>query len=104
MGALMPQVLEPLAHATGAEFDLITVENTLFGTSVTTAGLLPGGAIEAALADRQGLELVLLPGEAVNDDGVFIDSMSLEHLAARVPFELRLSKDFADALDVPLAA
>jgi putative radical SAM enzyme (TIGR03279 family) len=104
MGALMPQVLEPLAHATAAEFELITVENSLFGASVTTAGLLPGRAIEAALAERTGLELALLPGEAVNDDGFFIDSMSLEQLAARVPFELRLSKDFIDALDVPLAA
>jgi putative radical SAM enzyme (TIGR03279 family) len=104
MGALMPQVLEPLARATGAEFELIPVENSLFGASVTTAGLLPGRAIEAALADRRGLELALLPGEAVNDDGLFIDSMSLEQLAAQVPFELRLSKDFIDALDVPLAA
>jgi len=104
MGALMPQVLEPLTHATGAEFELIAVENSLFGASVTTAGLLPGRAIEAALADQTGLELALLPGEAVNDDGLFIDSMSLEHLAARVPFELRLSKDFIDALDIPLAA
>src|SRR5882724_3566865 len=104
MAALMPQVLEPLARATGAEFELVAVENTLFGPSVTTAGLLPGRAIEAALAARPSLELALLPGEALNDDGLFIDSMSLEQLAAQVPFEIRLSKDFVDALDVPLAA
>ena len=104
MAALMPQVLEPLGRATGAEFELIAVENTLFGRSVTTAGLLPGRAIEAALAARPSLELALLPGEALNDDGLFIDSMSLEHLAAQVRFEIRLSKDFIDALDVPLAA
>jgi len=104
MAALMPQVLEPLGRATGAEFELVAVENTLFGPSVTTAGLLPGRAIEAALAGRPSLELALLPGEALNDDGLFIDSMSLEQLAAQVPFEIRLSKDFVDALDVPLAA
>ena len=34
----------------------------------------------------------------MNDDGLFIDSMSVERLAAAMPFEIRLSKDFADAL------
>jgi putative radical SAM enzyme (TIGR03279 family) len=42
MGLLMPQVLEPLAARTGATFELLVLENTLFGRSVTTAGLLPG--------------------------------------------------------------
>jgi hypothetical protein len=50
------------------------------------------------------LSLALLPGEAVNDDGLFIDSVSLSQLARQVPFEIRLSKDFADALEFPLAA
>jgi putative radical SAM enzyme (TIGR03279 family) len=104
MAALMHHVLEPLARATHAEFELVPVENTLFGSSVTTAGLLPGGAIREALAARSGLSLALLPGEAVNDDGLFIDSVSLSQLARQVPFELRLSKDFADALEFPLAA
>ena len=44
MAPLMPMVLEPLARATGATFELIPVVNTLFGASVTTAGLLPGAA------------------------------------------------------------
>ena len=72
--------------------------NSLFGASVTTAGLLPGTALQAALAGRRDLDLALLPGEAINDDGLFIDSMSLELLSAGVPMELRLSKDFVDAL------
>lgn len=104
MAPLMPQVLEPLAQATGAQFELIPVENTLFGPRVTTAGLLPGTALQAALVHRRDLDLALLPGEAVNDDGLFIDSMSLELLQAAVPVELRLSKDFTDALLAPLAA
>jgi len=40
----------------------------------------------------------------VNDDGLFIDNMSVESVARQLPFEIRLSKDFADALDLPLAA
>ena len=104
MAALMPQVLEPLARATGAAFELVPVVNTLFGPSVTTAGLLPGGAIREALTAQTGLALALLPGESVNDDGRFIDNLTIEGLAAGLPFEIRLSKDFADALAFPLAA
>jgi putative radical SAM enzyme (TIGR03279 family) len=104
MGPLMPMVLEPLARATGAEFELIPVVNTLFGPSVTTAGLLPGMALQGALAGRRHLDLALLPGESINDDGLFMDDMSLELLAATVPMEVRLSKDFVDALQESVAA
>jgi NifB/MoaA-like Fe-S oxidoreductase len=104
MGQLMPMVLDPLARATGAAFELIPVVNTLFGASVTTAGLLPGIALQQALTGRRDLDLALLPGEAINDDGLFMDSMSLDLLSAGVPMELRLSKDFIDALHVPAAA
>jgi putative radical SAM enzyme (TIGR03279 family) len=104
MANLMPQVLAPLTAATGAAVELIPVVNTLFGASVTTAGLLPGAAMRAALEGRTDLDLVLLPSEAVNDDGLFIDSMSVEELERVVPVELRLSKDFVDALALPVAA
>jgi hypothetical protein len=104
MAQLMPMVLRPLTSITGAEFELIPVVNTLFGPSVTTAGLLPGTAMQRALQGRRDLDLALLPGESVNDDGLFIDSMSLGLLASSVPVEVRLSKDFVDALRVPVAA
>jgi putative radical SAM enzyme (TIGR03279 family) len=101
MGQLMPMVLEPLAKITGAEFELIPVVNTLFGASVTTAGLLPATAMQQALQQRHDLDLALLPGESVNDDGLFIDSMSLDLLAHSVPVEIRLSRDFTDVLHPP---
>ncbi|MGN6391467.1 MAG: DUF512 domain-containing protein [Gemmatimonadales bacterium] len=104
MAPLMPMVLAPLASLTGAHFELIPVVNTLFGPSVTTAGLLPGTALQTALVGRRDLDLVLLPGEALNDDGLFMDSMHLDLLAAGVPMELRPSKDFVDALYQPAAA
>jgi putative radical SAM enzyme (TIGR03279 family) len=104
MSQLMPMVLEPLTGITGSEFELIPVVNTLFGPSVTTAGLLPGVAMQQALRGRHDLDLVLLPGESVNDDGFFIDNMSLSLLTASVPMEIRLSQDFTDALHQPVAA
>jgi putative radical SAM enzyme (TIGR03279 family) len=104
MGALMPQVLEPLASAAAAEFELIAVTNGLFGPRVTTAGLLPGESIAAALAGRSGLDLALLPAEAVNDDLLFIDGMRAAELAARVAVPIRFSKHFSDALESGVAA
>ena len=104
MGQLMPMVLEPLEKASGASFELIPVVNTLFGPSVTTAGLLPGTALQQALRERRDLDLALLPCECVNDDELFMDNMRLELLAASVPMEVRLSKNFIDALHLPAAA
>jgi putative radical SAM enzyme (TIGR03279 family) len=104
MSQLMPLVLDPLTDITGSRFELISVVNTLFGASVTTAGLLPGVAMQEALRRRRDLDLVLLPAESVNDDGLFIDNMSFELLAAAVPTEVRLSRDFGDALQAPALA
>ena len=98
MGPLMPQVVEPLARATGAHFEIVVLDNTLFGTTVTTAGLLPGAAFRAALEHRRDLDLALLPAESVNDNLLFMDDMSLEELAGHVPMPVRLSYDFADIL------
>jgi len=98
MGPLMPQVLADLAAATGARFEVLALENTLFGSSVTTAGLLPATAIRAALAPRADLDLALVPAEAVNDDLLFMDAVAAHDLAAGLPMPVRLSYDFADAL------
>jgi putative radical SAM enzyme (TIGR03279 family) len=104
MGRLMPQVIAPLAEAAGAEFELIVVENGLFGPRVTTAGLLPGKSIASALAGRAGLDFVLLPGEAVNDDLLFIDNVSATDLADQLPIPIRFSTAFSDALEAGATA
>lgn len=99
MAPLMPQVVTDLAAATGAHFEIIPVANTVFGSAVTTAGLLPGEAIATALQERRDLDLALLPAESVNDDLRFIDDLEAHDLAARLPMPVRLSHDFADVLD-----
>jgi putative radical SAM enzyme (TIGR03279 family) len=98
MGSLMPQVISDLVATTGAHFEIVALENTLFGPSVTTAGLLPGKAVLAALRDRSDLDLALLPAESVNDDLLFMDDMEAHDLASRLPMPVKLSYDFADAL------
>ena len=98
MGPLLPQVLAPLADATGAAFELLVLENSLFGASVTTAGLLPGAAFLAALEGRSDLDLALLPAEAVNDDLRFLDDVDARDLAGHLDVPVKFSYDFADAL------
>ena len=98
MGPLLPQVAADLTAATGAHFEILTLKNTLFGPSVTTAGLLPGKAVLAALQGRTDLDLVLLPAESVNDDLLFMDDLEAHDLAAQLPVPVRLSYDFVDAL------
>jgi putative radical SAM enzyme (TIGR03279 family) len=98
MGPLLPQVVSEISALTGATFEILPLENTLFGTSVTTAGLLPGGAVVAALRDRSDLDLALLPAEAVNDDLLFMDDLNAHDVAAQLPMPVKLSYDFADAL------
>jgi putative radical SAM enzyme (TIGR03279 family) len=100
MAPLMPMVLEPLARVARSRIVLIPVVNTLFGSSVTTAGLLPGAAIQEAVEGRGGLDLLLIPGESINDEGLFIDSLSLEALQTATRLDIRPSKDFADVLAV----
>jgi len=104
MGELMPTVIASLERATGGRFECVAVENSYFGPTVTTAGLLPGGALTAALASRRDYDLALLPAEAVNEDGIFVDDTSLASLVAASPVPVRLSYHFTDALGVEAAA
>ena len=99
MGALMPQVVAALEQATGAAFEVVALENSLYGPAVTSAGLLPGAAFLAALKDRRDVDLALLPAEAVNDDLRFLDDLAAHDLTAALPMEVRFSYDFADALE-----
>lgn len=98
MGRLMPAVLPTLAAATGARYELVVVENTLFGASVTSAGLLPGRDLLRALAGRDQFDLALLPAESVNDRGRFLDDVTAEELVRSAPTEVRFSYEFSDAL------
>ncbi len=104
MAPLMPEVLAALERATGARFECVPVENNYFGATVTTAGLLAGADLAVVLAARPGYDLALLPAEAVNEDGVFVDDVSLASVVSATGVPVRLSYHFTDALGVEAAA
>ncbi len=98
MAPLMPELLEQLGTATGATFVLLPMENTLFGPTTTTAGLLVGADIRRALSARHDLDLALIPAECINDDGLFLDEESFIALRESLPMPVFPSYDFIDAL------
>jgi putative radical SAM enzyme (TIGR03279 family) len=98
MGSLMPQILPDLEAHTCGRFMLTVLENTLFGPSVTTAGLLPGSAFRAALSAGTELDMALLPAEALNDHQRFVDDMTFSAVSEGVRAEVLLSYDFTDVL------
>jgi putative radical SAM enzyme (TIGR03279 family) len=98
MTPLMPELLDQLHAATGATFELIPVENSLFGPTTTTAGLLVGADIRRALEGRVDLDEALIPAETINDRGVFLDDVTFEEIRSELPMPVRPSYDFIDAL------
>ena len=98
MAPLMPALLDAIAERTGAQFSLIVMENSLFGPTTTTAGLLVGADIRRALAHRTDLDLALIPAETINDDGLFLDEERFSALRETLPMPVYPSYDFIDVL------
>ena len=98
MGAIMPPLLDQLSEATGARFELIVMENSLFGPTTTTAGLLVGADIRRALDGRHDIDLALIPAECINDNGVFLDDEPFITLREQLSMPVYPSYDFIDVL------
>ena len=98
MQPLMPELLARLSSVTGAQFELIVAENSLFGPTITTAGLLVGADIARVLAGRADLDLALIPAETINDDGVFLDDARFIDVREALPMPVYPSYDFLDVL------
>lgn len=101
MAPLMPELLEQLSSRTGVEFVLVPVENSMFGPTTTTAGLLVGADIERALIGRADLDAALIPAETINDNGVFLDDTRFDELRGKFAFPVHPSYDFVDVLSEP---
>src|SRR5687767_696796 len=98
MAALMPELLDALHERTGARFELLPMEDSLFGPTTTTAGLLVGADIRRALMTRHDLDLALIPAETINDDGLFLDDERFVVVREALPMPVFPSYDFIDVL------
>jgi putative radical SAM enzyme (TIGR03279 family) len=80
MAPVLDGLAPRLAAQTMAEVTVVGVKNTMFGETVTTAGLLPGADMLAAARAAGPCDVLLLPAESLNDDDVFIDNLPLPEL------------------------
>jgi putative radical SAM enzyme (TIGR03279 family) len=100
MMPLMPPLLEQLTEATGARFELIHAENSLFGPTTTTAGLLVGADIRRVLGARTDLDMALIPAETINENGLFLDDEAFAVVREEFPMPVYASYDFIDVLEL----
>jgi len=62
--------------------DIIPVKNNFFGELVTVSGLLTGGDIlEAIKAYRKEVNFFVIPDNCLNEDGLFLDNLSLSDIS-----------------------
>jgi hypothetical protein len=102
MAPLLPELLDVIGAATGAQFVLIPVENSLFGPTTTTAGLLVGADIRRALSGRTDVDAALIPAETINDAGLFLDEETFDGVCAALTMPVQPSYDFVDVLRDPM--
>lgn len=70
-------VEEKLNQIRGLKIQLVVVKNEFFGHSVTVTGLLTGADIMNTLKEKMSLgEIILLPPDCLNQDGLFLDDLS----------------------------
>ncbi len=101
MAPMMTELLDLIHAKTGANLELIPVENSLFGPTTTTAGLLVGADIMTALGKRTDLDVALIPAETINESGVFLDDQTFESVRQSLPIPVHPSYDFIDVLSAP---
>ena len=95
---LMPELIAQIEKATGASLVLIPMENSLFGPTITTAGLLVGADIRRALEERHDIDIALIPAETINEDRIFLDDVAFDELKESLPVPVYPSYDFIDVL------
>jgi len=75
--------------------DVVGVTNTFYGDSVTVAGLISGGDVRRTLLELPAdptRDVVLSP-RMFNSDGVTLDDMTLESVAADVPHRVHIGEE-----------
>jgi len=71
------EVIPILRKIDGIKVELAAAPNSFFGETVTVAGLLAGRDILSALNGKRA-DLIVLPPDCLNRDGLFLDDLSLD--------------------------
>lgn len=84
-------LIGPLTAMEGLRLRMLETPNTFFGSSITVSGLLTSRCLASRLAGEDLLvpDVVLLPPNCTNEEGLFLDDVSLEEFAGRYPCRIR---------------
>jgi hypothetical protein len=83
----------------GVTVDVVAVPNGLFGPSVTVSGLLSGKDVLGNLSGLGGADLVVLPPNIANADGLTMDGLSMDEIAAAIGIPVLIADyDFKQTL------
>jgi putative radical SAM enzyme (TIGR03279 family) len=89
-GVVREALVAPLNRIENVHAELVVVPNVFFGPGITVSGLLTGQDIVRAFTGRDPGDAVYLPPNVLNDDGLFLDDMTLETVSAAVGAPVRL--------------
>ena len=103
-GRLAERILAPLVARLNAienvQVDLLAVDNDFFGRGITVSGLLTGRDMAARVRDGIQRDLVLLPPNCVNSEGLTLDDMTVPQLSAEVGVPLAVGGyDLVESLE-----
>lgn len=88
-GTMVAPILEKsvaplLRKIDGLEAEIIPVKNEFYGGGVSVSGLLVGQDIAAQLGERELGDIVVLPPNCLNQDGLFLDDWPVKKLANKL--------------------
>jgi putative radical SAM enzyme (TIGR03279 family) len=83
-GIMREEVLPRLKTIRNLRTQLVVAPNRLYGRSVTVSGLLSGKCVYSAMRNVHPGDLVLLPPDILNADGMFLDDMTLPQLEQKL--------------------
>jgi putative radical SAM enzyme (TIGR03279 family) len=99
----MAPIAESLNQIEGLEAELLAVSNRTFGPGITVSGLISGEDILDRLAGG-AWDLVLLPPNCINGEGLTLDDLRVPVLQERAGFPIAVGQyDLAATLDEVLA-
>jgi NifB/MoaA-like Fe-S oxidoreductase len=86
----------PILEAAGAPaVEVIGIDNTFYGNTVTVAGLMTGGDLRRGLLalPQEPIRDVVLSPRVFNNDGLTLDGLTLEDLGADQPHRLHIGEE-----------
>lgn len=98
----MRRIIQPrLQEIDGLEVHVEVITNKLFGSVVTVAGLLSGHCFYEALKDKNIGDLLVLPPDILNADGIFLDDTNPKWLEEKLGTKLHFfSQRWKEALNM----